>query len=110
VQAQSVMLIPNASVIQAIEFAVNSHAHDHADGHALHSILCNCCFEIFPALYDQTASNADIRSPFFHHCFFHDFIGHHVSMIAGKSSLHAAINIHGVILSQLVTQTHQSKL
>jgi len=111
VAAQSLTLIQSISVTQAIELAVNIQAQLHQLGQASVSNLFNSSSVIFPACTAQTHSKTLTKS----RCFqvlesLPGCIGQPVQITAGRFNLQAAINIQGVILSQLVKPTHQSKL
>ena len=106
--AQPVRLMPRISVMQAMEFAVKSPAQDPAVGHASHSIWWASFSEMWCVFNDPTVSKLVARSIVLP-LWWPAFIGPPVSIIAGRSSLPAAISMPGVILSQFVTPTQPSR-
>src|SRR5699024_11075114 len=92
--------IPNISIKQFIECAVNIPEHDPHVGHALFSISNNSSSDIWPDLCAPTPSNTEVNEICFPEALTPASIGPPETKTEGTFVRAAAINIPGVILSQ----------
>ena len=100
--------MPNASIRQFIEFAVNIPEQEPQVGHPSFSISVNSCSEIIPASTLPTPSNTEIKSTFFPSTS-PAFIGPPETKTVGIFIRTAPISMPGTILSQLVMHKSPSK-
>src|SRR5690606_13008228 len=99
---------PSASVRQFIELAVNMPEHDPQVGHADRSISATSSSEQLLSAALTIASTRSIANTLFSHLTLPASIGPPETKIAGILSRIAAINMPGVILSQLEMHTSAS--
>ena len=100
--------MPNTSIRQFIELAVNIPEHDPQEGQAKSSNTLSRASSIFPACSAPTPSKTEMRSTVSPSGVLPAAIGPPETKMAGMSTRIAAINIPGTILSQLGMHTMPS--